>query len=54
MTRAAGHWIIDEDSQLTGAVANTSKKKRGNEYKTEWDAAPRWFRVEREISVKTD
>jgi hypothetical protein len=31
-------WTTDEDAQLTSAVANTSKKKWGNEYKTDWDA----------------
>jgi hypothetical protein len=37
-TRATGRWTTDEDAQLTSAVANTSEKKWGNEYKTDWDA----------------
>jgi hypothetical protein len=32
-TWATGRWTIDEDAKLTNAVANTSKKKWGNEYK---------------------
>jgi hypothetical protein len=31
-------WTTDEDAKLTSAVANTLKKKWGNEYKTDWDA----------------
>jgi hypothetical protein len=38
VTRATGRWTVDEDVNLTTAVANTSKKKWGNEYKTDWDA----------------
>jgi hypothetical protein len=37
-TGAAGHWTTDEGAKLTKADANTSKKKWGNEYKTNWDA----------------
>jgi hypothetical protein len=37
-TRATGRWTIDEDAELTRAVANTSKKWWGIEYKTDWDA----------------
>jgi hypothetical protein len=36
--RATGLWTIDEDAKLTSAVANTSKKKLGNEYKIDWNA----------------
>jgi hypothetical protein len=35
---ATGRWTIDEDAQLTDAVANTSKKKYGKEHKTDWVA----------------
>jgi hypothetical protein len=37
-TRATGRWTTDEDAQLTRAVANTSNKKWGKEYKTDWPA----------------
>jgi hypothetical protein len=37
-TRATRRWTIEEDAKLARAVANTSKKKRGNEYKTNWAA----------------
>jgi hypothetical protein len=37
-TRATGSWTADEDVQLTRAVANTSKKRRGKEYMTDWVA----------------
>jgi hypothetical protein len=37
-TSATGHWTIDEDAQLASAVTNTSKKKYGREYKTDWAA----------------
>jgi myb proto-oncogene protein len=37
-TRATGRWTTDEDAKLANAVANTSKKKWGNEYKIDWDA----------------
>jgi hypothetical protein len=29
-------WTLEEDSKLTSAVANTSKKKYGKEFKTDW------------------
>jgi hypothetical protein len=32
------HWTSEEDAQLTSAVTNTSKKKYGKEYKTNWAA----------------
>jgi hypothetical protein len=35
---ATGPWTTDEDAELNSAVANTSKKKWGNKYKTDWDA----------------
>jgi hypothetical protein len=35
-TVATGHWTTDEDSKLTSAVANTSKKKCVKEYKSDW------------------
>jgi hypothetical protein len=34
--RATGSWTSDEDAKLTSAVANTSKKKWGKKYKTDW------------------
>jgi hypothetical protein len=37
-TRATGRWTTDEDAELTSAVANTSKKRCGKEYKTDWVA----------------
>jgi hypothetical protein len=38
-TRATGRlWTLEEDAKLTSAVANTSKKKYGKEYKTDWAA----------------
>jgi hypothetical protein len=37
-TRATGYWTPEEDAKLTSAVTNTSKKKRGKEYKTDWVA----------------
>jgi hypothetical protein len=39
--RASGRkvmWTLEEDTKLTSAVANTSKKRRGKEYKIDWDA----------------
>jgi hypothetical protein len=36
-TKATGRWNTDDDAKLTSAVANTSKKKWGNEYKIDWD-----------------
>jgi hypothetical protein len=36
--RATGPWTSDEDAKLISAVANTSKKKWGNDYKTDWAA----------------
>jgi hypothetical protein len=33
---ATGSWTLEEDAKLTSAVANTSKKKWGNNYKTDW------------------
>jgi hypothetical protein len=35
---ATGIWILEEDAKLTRAIANTSKKRRGKEYKTDWVA----------------
>jgi hypothetical protein len=35
-TQATRRWTLEEDAKLTSAVANTSKKKRGKEYKTNW------------------
>jgi hypothetical protein len=35
---ATGGWTLEEDAKLTRAVANTSKKKSGEEYKTNWPA----------------
>jgi hypothetical protein len=40
-----GSWTSEEDAKLTSAVANTSKKKWGNEYKIDW--------VERERRTNT-
>jgi hypothetical protein len=37
-TGRQGRWTSDEDAELTSAVANTCKKKWGNEYKPDWDA----------------
>jgi hypothetical protein len=37
-TWATGRWTTDEDAQLTSATANTSKKKWGNNYMTDWDS----------------
>ena len=37
-TRATGRWTLEEDAKLTSAVANTSEKKWGKEYKTNWAA----------------
>jgi hypothetical protein len=31
-------WTLEEDTKLTSAVANISKKKWGKEYKTDWPA----------------
>jgi hypothetical protein len=33
---ATGSWTLQEDAKLTSAVANTSKKWWGKEYKTDW------------------
>jgi hypothetical protein len=33
---ATGRWTTGEDAQLASAVANTSKKMYGREYKTDW------------------
>jgi hypothetical protein len=38
VARATARWTTDEDAELTSAVANTSKKKWGTEYKTNWAA----------------
>jgi hypothetical protein len=35
-TRASRRWTQEEDAKLTSAVANTRKKKRGKEYKSDW------------------
>jgi hypothetical protein len=35
---ASGNWTLEEDVKLTSAVANTSKKRWGKEYKTDWNA----------------
>jgi hypothetical protein len=35
-TRATRRWTLQEDARLTTTVANTSKKKWGKEYKTDW------------------
>jgi hypothetical protein len=35
---ATGSWTLQEDAKLTRAVANTSKKKWGKEYMTNWPA----------------
>jgi hypothetical protein len=35
---AGGWWTSKEDAKLTRVVANTSKKKWGKEYKTDWPA----------------
>jgi hypothetical protein len=35
-TRATGSWTLEEDAKLTRAVANTSKKKHGKDYRTDW------------------
>jgi hypothetical protein len=37
--RANGRWTPEEDSQLTSAVAETKKKRRGKVYKIDWVAA---------------
>jgi hypothetical protein len=31
-----GNWTLEEDSKLTSALTNTSKKKWSKEYKTDW------------------
>jgi hypothetical protein len=36
--RAITRWTPDEDAKLTSAFANTSKKKWGDEYVTDWEA----------------
>jgi hypothetical protein len=36
--RATGSWTSEEDAKLTSALANTSKKKYGKEYKIDWAA----------------
>jgi hypothetical protein len=33
---ATGSWTLDEDAKLTSAVAKTSKKRWGKEYKIDW------------------
>jgi myb proto-oncogene protein len=38
-TQAFRRWTLEEDAKLTRAVTNTSKKKWGKEYKTDWAAA---------------
>jgi hypothetical protein len=63
-TWATAYWAPEEDVKLTNAVANTFKKKWGNEYKIDWvavaaqvpgrDEKPRWSRVERKSSVETN
>jgi hypothetical protein len=35
-TRATGGWTSEEDAQLTRSVANTSKKRCGKKYTTDW------------------
>jgi hypothetical protein len=35
---ATRRWTSEEDAKLSSAVTNTSKKKWGKEYKTNWDA----------------
>jgi hypothetical protein len=35
---ATGYWTPEEDVKLTSAVTNTSKKRRGKEYMTDWVA----------------
>jgi hypothetical protein len=37
-TRATGRWTLEEDAELTYAAANTSKKKHGKDYTTDWIA----------------
>jgi hypothetical protein len=37
-TWATGSWMPEEDAKLNSAVTNTSKKKWGTEYKTDWAA----------------
>jgi hypothetical protein len=37
-TLAIGNWTLEEDTKLTRAVANTSKKMSGKKYKTNWPA----------------
>jgi hypothetical protein len=37
-TWAIGRWTLEEDAKLNSAVANTSNKKWGKEYKTDWPA----------------
>jgi hypothetical protein len=37
-TRVSRRWTLEDDAKLTSAVANTPRKKRGEEYKTSWDA----------------
>jgi myb proto-oncogene protein len=38
ITRATGSWTLEEAAELTRAVATTSKKMCGKEYKTDWVA----------------
>jgi Pyruvate/2-oxoacid:ferredoxin oxidoreductase delta subunit len=33
---ATGRWTLEENAKLTRAVANTSNKKHGKEYRTDW------------------
>jgi hypothetical protein len=35
-TGGTGRWTLEEDAELTIAVTNTCKKRRGKEYKTDW------------------
>jgi hypothetical protein len=37
-TRVTARWKTEEDARLTRAVANTSKKRWGKKYKTDWVA----------------
>jgi hypothetical protein len=38
-TQATGGWTLEEDAKLSRAVANTSKKRWGKEYRTDWVAS---------------
>jgi hypothetical protein len=38
VAQATGSWTAEEDAKVNSAFTNTSKKKWGKEYKTDWAA----------------